>query len=178
MLNWVKFGFPLLWALPSSPPPPFFKDNNPDAYAASDFVNTQIRDLLRADAIAVSPGQPICVHPLNVVSRANGKQRLILDLRHVNQFLHIPKFRLDSLQLLSDIADLDDLMFSLDLASGYHQVLMAPSAFPYLGFCWDGVFYVYKVLPFGLATAPWCFSKIMRVICTYLRWCNNQQACG
>ena len=172
MLNWVQFGFPLLWAAPSCPPPSFSRDNNPDAYTNSSFVDASIADLLRAGAIAVWPHQPFCVHPLNVVSRSNGKQRLILDLRHVNQHLNIPKFRLDALHLLSDIADWDDYMFSLDLASGYHQVMMAPSAFPYLGFHWNHTFYVYKVLPFGLATAPWCFSKIMRVICTHLRFRN------
>ena len=69
--------------------------------------------------------QPKGASPLNVVTRSNGKQRLILDLRHVNQFL-IPSFRMDSLNLLTDLADLDDLKFSLGLASGYHQVDMDP----------------------------------------------------
>jgi len=40
---------------------------------------------------------------------------------------------MDSLNLLTDLADLDDLMFSLDLASGYHQVDMDPRYYTYLG---------------------------------------------
>ena len=40
------------------------------------------------------------------------------------------------------MADLDDLMFSLDLASGYHQVNMDPKYFTYLEFQWEGEFYV------------------------------------
>jgi hypothetical protein len=115
--------------------------------------------------------QPKCVSPLKVVTRSNGKQRLILDLRHVNQFLMVPSFCMDFLNLLTDLADLDDLMFSLDLASGYHQVDMDPKYYTYLGFQWEGDFYVFRVLPFGLASAPWCFfTKIMRTISLHLRF--------
>jgi len=32
-------------------------------------------------------------------------QRLILDLRHVNQFLMVPSFRMDSLNLPTDLAN-------------------------------------------------------------------------
>jgi hypothetical protein len=77
---------------------------------------------------------------------------------------------MDSLNLLTHLADLDDLMFSLDLASSYHQVDMDPRYYTYLGFQWDGEFYVFRVLPFGLASAPWCFTKIMRTISLYLRF--------
>jgi len=38
----------------------------------------------------------------------------------------VPSFRMDSLNLLTDLEDLNDLMLSLDLASGYHQVDMDP----------------------------------------------------
>ena len=54
--------------------------------------------------------QPKCVSPLNVVTRSNGKQRLILDLRHVNQFLMVPSFRMDSLNLLTDLASFYSLV--------------------------------------------------------------------
>ena len=62
--------------------------------------------------------QPKCMSPLYVVTRSNGKQSLILDLRHVKQFLIVPSFRMESLDLLTDLADVDDLMLSLYLASG------------------------------------------------------------
>jgi hypothetical protein len=77
---------------------------------------------------------------------------------------------MDSLNLLTDLADLDDLMFSLDLASGYHQVDMDPRYYTCLGFQWEGEFYIFRVLPFSLASAPWCFTKIMRTISLYLRF--------
>jgi len=170
VLQWVQGGFPLFWLDFSFPAPEFFKPNNREALACSDFVTASISDLLSANAIMKWPSQPTCVSPLNVATKANGKQRLILDLRHVNGYLKIPKFRMDSLLLLPDLADLDDLMFALDLASGYHQVEMDPKYYTYLGFQWMGQFYVFKVLPFGLASAPWCFTKVMRSISMHLRF--------
>jgi hypothetical protein len=77
---------------------------------------------------------------------------------------------MDSLNLLTDLADLADLMSSLDLASGYHHVDMDPRYYTYLGFQWEGELYVFRVLPFGLASAPWCFTKIMRTIFLHLRF--------
>jgi len=168
----VQHGFPLFWSLLPSPEPPFLQQNNKEALACRDFVTSSIIDLLRANAIMKWHTQPKRVFPSNVVTRSNGKQRLILDLRHVNQFL-IPSFRMDSLNLLTDLDDLDDLMFSLDLASGYHQVDMDPRYYMYLGFQWEDELYVFRVLPFGFASAPWCFTKIMRTMRTislYLRF--------
>ena len=51
---------------------------------------------------------------------------------------------MDSLNLLTNLADLNDLKFSLDLASGYHQVDMDPRYYTYLGFRWEGEFYIFS----------------------------------
>ena len=53
-----------------------------------------------------------------------------------------------------------DFLFSFDLKSGYHHIDIAESHHKYLGFAWDQRFYVFTVLPFGLATA--ChFTKVV-----------------
>ena len=44
-----------------------------------------------------------------------------------------------------------DYIFSFDLKSGYHHVEIAEVHYKYLGFAWNDKFYVFKVLPFGLA---------------------------
>ncbi len=38
---------------------------------------------------------------------------------------------------------------------------MHPTGTPSLGFEWNGQFHCMTVLPFGLASAPWLFSKVM-----------------
>ena len=53
-------------------------------------------------------------------------------------------------------------MFSFDLKSGYHQVDIVLHHQKYLGFEWGGKYFVFTVLPFGLSTAPYVFTKLLR----------------
>ena len=39
----------------------------------------------------------------------------------------------------------------------------------YLGFKWNNKYYVFKILPFGLSTAGYIFSKVMREIVKFWR---------
>ena len=50
-------------------------------------------------------------------------------------------------------------MFTFDLKSAYHHIMIDEAYTEYLGFAWEGIYYVFKVLPFGLATAGYIFSK-------------------
>ena len=83
VLQCVQRGFLLFWSFLPSPAPPCIQQHNKEALACSDFVTSSIFDLLRANAIMKWHTQPKFVSPLNVVTRSNGKQRLILDLRHL-----------------------------------------------------------------------------------------------
>ena len=51
-------------------------------------------------------------------------------------------------------------MFMFDLKSGSHHVDIQKEHWKYLGFAWgegpNTKYYVFCVLPFGLATAPYC----------------------
>jgi hypothetical protein len=55
-----------------------------------------------------------------------------------------------------------DYVFTVDLTSGYHHVDMDERYWTYLGFYWEGQFYVFTQLPFGLAPACWVFTKLTR----------------
>jgi len=46
---------------------------------------------------------------------------------------------------------------------------MHPESTAFLGFEWRGVFYRFAVLPFGLATAPWLFTKVISHCVRFLR---------
>ena len=50
------------------------------------------------------------------------KKRLILVLRHVNQFLYKCRFRCQDLSIAKEILSPGDFMFTFDLKSGYHHV--------------------------------------------------------
>ena len=169
--QWIEHGFPLWWRRDTGPPAACHKPNHPSCQEAAhrQFVSDSVRALHSAGAVGKVTDRPHCVSPLSVVPKKNGKLRLVLNLRHVNRHLVVPRFRYESLRDLGFLARPGDLMFSIDLQDGYWQLQMHPDAYTYLGFEWEGEYYVFKVLPFGLATAPWAFSKAMREVCDHLR---------
>ncbi len=110
------------------------------------------------------------VSPIFVVPKATpGKWRLIHDLRVLNLLVRAVSFRLLGLFQVPRIAKKGDFAFSWDLKSGYAHVLMEPAARRALGFQWRGVTYAMRVLPFGLAIAPYVFQRIMNAAMAKLR---------
>ena len=69
----------------------------------------------------------------------------------------------------------DAYMFSFDLKSGYHHIDIAHEHQTFLGFSWrssdsvNEVFYVFTVLPFGLSSAPYVFTKVLKPLEKYWR---------
>ena len=62
-----------------------------------------------------------------------------------------------------------DFLFSFDLKSGYHHVDIAEVHHKYLGFSWCQKWFVFTVLPFGLCTACYLFTKLLRPLVRYWR---------
>ena len=56
--------------------------------------------------------------PLSVVTNASGKQRLVLDLRYVNQFLPDHKFKYKGLELVPTLFNCGNFFTTCDLKSG------------------------------------------------------------
>ena len=167
------------YRLPFRDTTPFkcFLKNNKSALKNSDFVKTAMKQLLSEGKIEECASAPFCVNPLSVVE--GRKKRLVIDLRHVNKFLFIPKFHYEDLSSLSQVFARDDWFFSWDLKSGYHHVNIYKPHQQYSGFSWviDGVqrFFVFRVLPFGLAIACFCFTKLLRPFA--LRWRSMGHNC-
>ena len=108
----------------------------------------------------------IC-NPLSVVESTSGKKTLVLDLRYVNEFLWKDKFKYEDIQTAIQMIEKGDYAIIFDLKSGYHQVDIHVDYWQYLGFSSKGengviVYYIFRVLPFGLATAPFVFTKLLK----------------
>ncbi|KAK3233874.1 hypothetical protein CYMTET_55849 [Cymbomonas tetramitiformis] len=78
------------------------------------------------------------------------------------------KFKYEGLTMVRDLLDPDGYMWSFDFTSGYHHVELHPDSHQYVAFEWQGEFYCYAVLPFGLACAPYVFTRIGRELAK--RW--------
>ena len=84
MRNIVAVGYRL--PLFRKPPPAFFK-NHASARQEASFVESAFHELALAGCIVTAEQQPVICSPLSVVESTNGKNRLVLDLRYVNEFL-------------------------------------------------------------------------------------------
>ena len=69
-------------------------------------------------------------------------------------------------------------VFSFDLRSAYHHIDICNKHRKFLSFKWTsshGVtkFYKFKVLPFGMCSAPYVFTKVLRQLVKYWRGCGH-----
>ena len=104
------------------------------------------------------------------------KLRLILDLRYLNSFLSVPKLKYEDVRTIRDLFNKVDFFFKSDIKHGCHHVNIDKAYHKYLSFSWseDGVtkYYVFTVLVFGLSTAPFVFTKVVKVLVGYWRGCG------
>lgn len=164
ILGVIEFGYklPLLQI-----PPPFVAANNNSALREAVFVEGAISDLLNLECITEVFEPPAIINPLSVSIQKSGKKRLILDLRHVNQYLFKSKFRCEDVSIAKQVLNSGDFMFSFDLKSGYHHVDIFPEHRQYLSFSWtfsSGItrYFQFSVLPFGISSAPYLFTKLLK----------------
>lgn len=133
----------------------------------SAFFESAISDLIRQGCGTEVFEKPITINPLSVSIQKSGKKRLILDLRHVNQFLFKQKLRSEELSIAKEVLCPADYMFSFDLKSGYHDVDIFPDHRKYRSFSWTFScgrtrFFEFTVLAFGLSPAPYLFTKLLK----------------
>ena len=114
-------------------------------------MKESIADLLATGYIEVVSKPPHVCSPLSVVENSAENKRLVLNRRHVNKFLWKQKFKYEDLRIAMMFFKRGDYLFSFDLKSDYHHVDIAKHHWKYLGFNWEGMNYVFTVLPFGLS---------------------------
>ena len=153
-------------------PPPKHFGNNKSALQNSSFVGSAIKELVQSGRVIKVDAPPRIVNPLSV-SENGEKKRLILDLRFVNQHLWKEHVKFEDFRTFENFIKKGSYMFHFDFRSGYHHIDIFEEHWTYLGFSWteNGVtsYYVFIVLPFGLSTAPYIFTKVCRVLIKYWR---------
>ena len=134
-------------------------------------VAEQVADLRSKGAIepAPLPLEPGFYSRLFVVPKASGGWRPVIDLSALNRYLKIPSFRMET--HMSILAALEGSRYaaSVDLQDAYLHVPMHPRARPYLRFVHQQQVWQFKALPFGLSTAPFVFTWMLRPFLRLLR---------
>ncbi|KAJ8014421.1 hypothetical protein DPEC_G00040040 [Dallia pectoralis] len=127
-------------------------------------VSKELKDLQEMDIIECIDASP-WVSPIVVTQRKDGgKLRMCVDLREPNKAIVSDCHPLPHMdELLSELRGAT-VFSTIDLAFAYHQMLLHPDSRDITAFIThEGLFRFCRV-PFGLASAPSAFQKMMTII--------------
>ena len=105
---------------------------------------------------------------------SSGKKCHILDMRYVNMQLYKDKIKFDDWKCFENyLLANKGYPFKFDLKNGYHHIDIFNSHQIYLGFSWDikgaTKYFVFNVLPFGLSSEQFVFTKVVRHLVKHWR---------
>lgn len=132
------------------------------SHTEQEIVKSKISDLLSAGIIKES--QSSYASPVVLVKKKNGDSRLCVDYRALNAITVRDRHPLPNIDdQVSKLAGMN-YFTSLDLAQGYHQLLILPEDTHKTAFVIPQGHYEYNRVPFGLANAPSVFMRLMNKI--------------
>ena len=99
---------------------------------------------------------------------------LILDLSHLNSFVVKQSIKYEDLRCVLQMFPSGMFIFCFDLKLAYHHIDICTEHTKFLSFKWptgDGQmkFYEFKVLPFGLTSTPYVFTKVLLQLIKFWR---------
>lgn len=133
-------------------------------------IERSISDLLTSGAISrVKSCVGQYISKIFLVPKSDGSNRLILNLKSLNSYLHSEHFKLEDHKTVTKIMQNDIFMGSIDLKDAYLMVPIFKPHRKYLRFTIKGSLYQYNSMPFGLNCAPPVFTKLMKPVLSFLR---------
>ena len=109
------------------------------------------------------------VSSIFLVDKKDGGHRPVINLKNLNSFVDFQHFKMEGIHMLRDLLKKGDFMVKLDLKDAYFTVPVWIGHQKYLRFLWKETLWEFACLPFGLASAPRTFTKIMKPVVATLR---------
>ena len=127
---------------------------------AQEVIDKCVDDMEEIDIIEKRPsewGSPVCI-----VAKADGSPRFCVDYRAtINRFLVRETWPMPDIESHTDTVGGANFITVCDVQSAYWQIPIAPKDRHKTAFVTSKGKYVFKVLPFGIANAPWIFQRVM-----------------
>ena len=125
--------------------------------------------LIAKGAVELAPlTSPGFYSRLFVVWKTSGSWRPVIDLSHLNRFVDVSPFQMETIQSVLLSVRQGDWMASIDLKEAYLQVPVHPASRHFLRFMFRDTVYQFKALCFGLSTAPQVFTRVMAPVSAIL----------
>lgn len=107
---------------------------------------------------------PIIVIPKKKAQSGIQKFRIVVDYKRLNQVTIDDKYPLPNIDNILDKLGKAQYLSTLDLAKGYHQILMSEKDIEKTAFITPSGLYEFLRMPFGLKEAPATFQRLMNKI--------------
>ena len=167
MVTVLRDGYRVLFK--DSPPPlartpvsfPTYRAGSPRAQA----LRQEVEAMLAKGALEIArdPG-PGFYSRLFLVEKATGGWRPVIDLSHLNDFVQLTPFKMETVASVLLSVREGDFLASLDLKDAYFQIPIHGSSRKLLRFMSEGTVYQFKALCFGLSTAPQVFTRVFAAV--------------
>ena len=171
--SWVVEALRVGYRIPFDRPPPLSEcPVSLPAYSPHSIrgvaLNQELQNLLRKGAVEPAPQSPGFYSRLFLVKKASGSWRPIIDLSTLNHYVTSSRFHMETPRSVLNSIRPGDWMISLDLQDAYLQVPVHHDSRRFLRFVLDGKPFQFRVLCFGLTTAPQVFTRIMAPVSAIL----------
>lgn len=135
-------------------------------------IQEQVADMLENDIVEPSKSpwnSPLLVVPKKAGSDGKKRWRVVVDYRKLNEVTVGNAFPLPRIEDILDQLGNSRYFTTLDLASGYHQVLVEEEDRPKTAFSTAFGHFQFKRMPFGLTGAPATFQHMMNFVLSGLQ---------
>ena len=136
-------------------------------------IDQEVQELLSKGAVHYirdnTYQEPGFVSSLFVVPKKGGGHRPVINLKPLNCFIPYEHFKMESIHMLKDLLRKGDYMIKIDLKDAYLTVPIWQNHQKYLRFIWRDSLLEFACLPFGLASAPRVFTKLLKPVLSILR---------
>uniref|UniRef100_A0ABD2WZD2 Reverse transcriptase domain-containing protein n=1 Tax=Trichogramma kaykai TaxID=54128 RepID=A0ABD2WZD2_9HYME len=107
--------------------------------------------------------------PYFLRKKPNGTDRFILNLKWLNQFIKKRHFKMEDFRTATQLTNKNDYLASIDIKDAYFLVALHKDSRKYVRFTFEDETYEFVCLAFGLSSAPYIFTKLMKAPTKILR---------
>ena len=165
--SWTQFGVTNSSYWPRLPQPPLKYIPPRFDQATTQIITAKVQELAAKGAITrVQEDGREFVSPSFIVPKSDGTWRPVINLKSLNRYVAT---QMESIRKVKGLVKRGDWLLKLDLKDAYLTVPIHPDHRKYLRFQWQGQAWQFRVLPFGLNSAPLTFTKLTKPIVSTLR---------
>ena len=133
-------------------------------------MEEEVRSLLNKGAVMeVDNSDKGFYSTMFLVPKKDGQQRPVINLKSLNRFVNAPHFKMEGTHVVRDLIQQGDWLTRLNLKDAYFAIPVSTAHQKYLRFKCRKRSFQFRCLPFGLASAPRMFMKVLHLVVGLLR---------